>query len=178
MGCSWYIPRRKGRDFVQQIRTAILCLALAAAPLPLAAQQAGVSFGGLKQDTSAPVQVSADSLQVNQADGSAVFTGNVRIDQGEMRMEAGEVSVTYGSSGGSIESLHATGGVTLTAGQEAAEAQEATYTIASGAVVMTGDVLLTQGQSTLASQKLTIDLTTGTGTMEGRVRTVFNTGKQ
>jgi lipopolysaccharide export system protein LptA len=152
--------------------------ALALVALPVAAQEAGVSFGGLRQDPGQPVEVSADSLQVSQTDGSAVFTGNVRIDQGEMRMEAGRVEVRYGGGDGGIESLHATEGVTLTAGSEAAEAQEALYTIASGAVVMTGDVLLTQGAATLSSDKLTIDLTTGTGTMDGRVRTVFQPGSK
>lgn len=143
---------------------------------PALSQEAKVDFGGLKQDTTLPVNVEADSLAVNNADGSAVFTGNVAVSQGEMKMSAAVVTVAYGADGKGIASLHATGGVTIATAAEAAEAQEAVYTIVSGTVVMTGNVLLTQGGSTLAGQKLTIHLKDGTGVMEGRVSTTFVPG--
>lgn len=149
-----------------------LALILALLGSPVMAQQV-VEFGGLAQDPTQPVSVDADSLSVNQADGSATFNGNVRVAQGEMRLGAQAIRVIYGEEEGEIRSLDATGGVTLANGQIAAEAQTATYTIASGKVEMTGDVLLTQGQSTIAGQKLIIDLQAGTGTMEGRVQTLF-----
>jgi lipopolysaccharide export system protein LptA len=153
----------------------LLCL-LAAAPVAAHAQGASVAFGGLKQDTSQPVEISADQLAVNQADGTATFSGNVLVGQGQMRLSAGSVRVEYGADGKAIERLHATGGVTLASGAEAAEAREAVYTIASGQVVMTGDVMLTQGQSALSGQKLVIDLKAGTGVVEGRVQTIFVPG--
>jgi lipopolysaccharide export system protein LptA len=118
----------------------ILVLAMLIAS-PAFAQQ--IAFGGLKQDTTLPVDIGADSLTVNNADGTATFTGNVLVGQGDMRLKAGEIQVVYGTDGKSIQSLMATGGVTLTTGGEAAEAQRADYTIASGEVVMSGDVLLT-----------------------------------
>jgi lipopolysaccharide export system protein LptA len=151
----------------------ILALAFLAAS-PAFAQQ--IAFGGLKQDTSLPVDIGADSLTVNNADGTATFSGNVLVGQGEMRLKAGEIKVVYGTDGRSIQRLLATGGVTLTTGGEAAEAQTAEYTIASGEVIMSGDVLLTQGQSALSGQRLIIDLTAGTGRMEGRVQTTFVPG--
>ncbi len=153
-----------------------LALILALAAGPVAAQQATVDFGGLKQDTTLPVTVDADRLAVNNADGSAVFTGNVHVAQGEMRMAAAEVTVIYGQDRTSISQLHATGGVTIANATDAAEAREAIYTIDSGTIVMTGDVLLTQGASTMAGQKLTIQLKDGTGVMEGRVSTTFTPG--
>jgi lipopolysaccharide export system protein LptA len=145
--------------------------------LPAMAQQAQVAFGGLKQDTSLPVEIEADSLTVNNADGSAEFTGNVLVGQGDMRLTAGTIRVEYGTDGKSINRLIASGGVTLANQSEAAEAREAIYTIASGEVVMTGDVLLTQGQTALSGQKLVIDLKAGTGRMEGRVQTTFIPGQ-
>jgi lipopolysaccharide export system protein LptA len=151
----------------------ILALAFLAAS-PAFAQQ--IAFGGLKQDTSLPVDIGADSLTVDNADGTATFSGNVLVGQGEMRLKAGEIKVVYGTDGRSIQRLLATGGVTLTTGGEAAEAQTAEYTIASGEVIMSGDVLLTQGQSALSGQRLIIDLTAGTGRMEGRVQTTFVPG--
>ncbi|THD85388.1 lipopolysaccharide transport periplasmic protein LptA [Aliigemmobacter aestuarii] len=153
------------------------CLICAlSSPVAALAQGATVAFGGLKQDTSLPVEISADQLSVNQADGSATFAGNVLVGQGEMRLSAGSVRVEYGQDGKSITRLHATGGVTLANRTEAAESRDAVYTIATGEVVMTGDVMLTQGQSALSGQKLVIDLKAGTGVMEGRVQTIFVPG--
>ncbi|RVT83405.1 lipopolysaccharide transport periplasmic protein LptA [Rhodobacteraceae bacterium CCMM004] len=157
-----------------KIRLAALALALSAGVA--LAQETGVDFGGLKQDTSLPVEVASDSLEVNQADGTATFVGNVLVTQGDMRMTAGRIRVFYAQGGGRIREMRATGGVTLANGAEAAEAQEAIYDIDAGTVVMTGDVLLTQGQTALSSNRLRIDLNTGSGVMEGRVRTIFQTG--
>jgi lipopolysaccharide export system protein LptA len=151
---------------------------LLSAFLPLAAwaQDAQVAFGGLRQDTTLPVEVKAESLTVNQTDGSATFTGNVLVGQGEMRLAAQTVRVEYAADGKSIAKLHATGGVTLASNSDAAESNEAVYAVDAGTVLMTGNVLLTQGPSAIAGQKLLIDLKAGTGRMEGGVSTVFSPG--
>lgn len=156
------------------VRAAVLALVLA--PGGASAQGAEVAFGGLRQDTSLPVEITADALAVDQADGTAVFTGNVLVAQGDMRLSADRMRIVYASDAeatGRIQEIVATGGVTLVNGAEAAEAEEATYTVDEGSVVMTGDVLLTQGGNALAGERLVIDLTAGTGRMEGSVRTVF-----
>lgn len=154
----------------------LFAMALALGSTSVQAQQAEIAFGGIKQDTSLPVTLDADSLAINNADGSAVFKGNVIISQGEMRMSAAEVLVEYAPEGSGIKTLHATGGVMLKSAADAAEALDAVYTIETGNVVMTGDVLLTQGQNAISGQKLVINLKAGTGTMEGRVQTVFTPG--
>lgn len=156
-------------------RLGFLVLTLALAASGAHAQQK-IAFGELKQDTTQPVQVTADQLAVNNADGTAVFSGNVVVVQGEMKLAAGEVKVSYGPDKKSIEELVASGGVTVTNLGDAAEAKEAVYTIDSGRIVLSGDVLLTQGGSAMAGQKLTINLKDGTGVMEGRVTTTFQPG--
>lgn len=147
-----------------------LCLGL----LPMALHaQAQVALGGLAADPTAPVEVTADLLTVDQATRRAVFEGNVVIGQGAMRIAAGRVEVVYDDASGAIVRLIATGGVTFVTGTEQAEAQAADYDIAAGTLVMTGDVLLTQGPSAIAAQSMTVNLTDGTARMEGRVSTVF-----
>lgn len=155
-----------------------LSAALLAALLcgPLAAQEAKIAFGDLSQDTTLPVDIEADQLSVNNADGTAVFSGNVLVGQGDMRLAAAEVRVEYAPGGRQIQRLHATGGVTIANLADAAEAREAVYTIDTGIIVLTGDVLLVQGASALSGQKLTINLKDGTGVMEGRVSTTFVPG--
>jgi lipopolysaccharide export system protein LptA len=167
---------------IRLARSGLLALVLAAAAAGGAlAQGARVPFG-FRQDSSAPVEVSADRLQVSQSDGSATFTGNVVVGQGEMRLTAASVRVEYvtdapapGETQGRsrISRLHATGGVTLVSGAEAAEAREAVYSVDAGEVVMTGEVILTQGPNVLAGDKVTVNLNDGTALVEGRVRTVL-----
>ena len=160
-------------------RLTLLTAAALAAQLSIAgAQGMAVGFGGLRQDTGAPVEVTADALKVDNATGQATFDGNVVVVQGAMRMAAAKVTVDYGANGQGISRLHATGGVTLATSAEAAEASEATYEVATGALVMIGSVLLTQGGSTIAGERLEADLRAGTGEMQGRVKTVFQPGQK
>jgi lipopolysaccharide export system protein LptA len=141
------------------------------------AQTTNLVFGTMQQDTTLPVEVTADTLTVSQQDGTAVFTGNVVIIQGEMRLAAPRVLVVYAEAAegrpGRIARLEATGGVTLVSGPDAAEAERADYDVDDGQVVMQGDVLLTQGANALTSDLMTVDLQGGTAQMEGRVRTVL-----
>lgn len=154
------------------LRNLILVLALML-PGSVMAQGAQVAFGGMQQDTSAPVEVTADQLEVNQTDGTALYTGNVVIGQGEMRLAAPRVLVVYAEAAGRIERLEATGGVTLVNGADAAEAERADYNIDAGTVVMSGNVLLTQGDNALTSEQMTVNLDDGTAQMSGRVKTVL-----
>ena len=157
------------------ISSARLACLFALLALPAAAQS--IAFGGIKGDTRAPVEVTADSLAVDQGNGTAVFSGNVLIGQANMRLQAAKVTVEYGNAEQSkINRLIATGGVTLVSASEAAEAREAVYDVVKGNVVLTGDVLLTQGKNVMAGQKLSVDLATGTGQMDGRVRTILTPG--
>jgi len=136
-----------------------------------------VAFGAIKADPTLPVEVTADSLDVNQADGSAEFIGNVLVGQGVMRLSAKRVLVIYNQDASAIERMEATGDVVLVNGPDAAEADRADYSINTGVIVMTGNVFLTQGPNALTSDKMTVNLTTGTANMVGRVKTILQTGQ-
>lgn len=152
-----------------------LAAAFALAAAPVAAQDAGVGFGQGGFDRSAPVEVASDMLEVDQATGQAVLTGNVVVAQGDMRLSAARVTVDYAEVDGErrIERLLASGDVLIVSGEDAAEGQEAVYTLGTSNVVLTGDVVVTQGGNTLAGDRLDIDLASGAGTVTGRVRTTL-----
>ena len=156
------------------MKAAILIAALTLAT-PLAAQTS-IDLGGLTADSGAPVEVTADALEVDQAAGTAVFTGDVVIAQGDLRLSAPQVEVTYGEESGDITRMQASGGVTFVTASEAAEAQTADYDLASGLLTLEGDVLLTQGASALSANRMVVNLETGTAQMTGRVSTVFGQG--
>ncbi|MEO1238539.1 MAG: LptA/OstA family protein [Pseudomonadota bacterium] len=162
------------------IRTLVVTV-LSILPQVVLAQSANVALGGVAFDNSAPIEVSADNLSVDQDDGAAVFEGNVIVAQGELRLAAEFIRVEYatdedGNRTPSIGQVKASGGVTFVNGGDAAEARDAVYTVENGALVLSGDVLLTQGTNTISGDRLVVDLEAGTGRMEGRVRTVFQTG--
>lgn len=140
----------------------------------LAAAQTNLTLGAVNADPSAPVEISADSLSVDQDTGVATFSGNVEVGQGDMRLAAAEVVVNYNDQTGEIDSLTVSGGVTFVTPTEAAEAERAEYDISGGMLVLIGDVLVTQGPSAMSADQMRIDLQTGNALMEGRVRTILN----
>ncbi len=154
----------------------LLPIFLFVSAMSVAAQGTNVAFGTIRQDTGLPVEVTADNLSVDQATGTAVFTGNVLIGQGEMRLSATRVLVVYRADAEGIARLEATGGVTLVSGPDAAESERADYNIDSGTIVMSGNVLLAQGRNALSSDKMSVKLSDGTAQMSGRVKTVLQTG--
>ncbi|MGZ2255767.1 LptA/OstA family protein [Roseobacter sp. A03A-229] len=160
------------------LRLILLPLFLLATAPALFAQGTQVAFGAIKQDTDLPVEVTAENLAVDQETGEAVFTGNVIVGQGEMRLSAERLLVVYRENTQGIERMEATGGVTLVSGPDAAESERADYSIDDGVIVMTGNVLLTQGPSALTADKMTVQLEDGTAQMSGSVKTILQTGNQ
>ena len=140
------------------------------------AAQTNVNLGGIVVDQNAAVEVTADSLEVDQLTGKAIFSGNVVVLQGDLRLAAATIEVIYVEATGDISRLIASGDVTFVTATEAAEAENAVYDLTSSNLTMTGDVLLTQGNSAIAAQKMVIDTVTGSAIMEGRVRTVLQQG--
>ena len=151
-----------------------MVLSLVLTVAPALAQSTGF---GRAQDTKLPVEVTAQQLSVDQKTGKATFSGKVLIGQGQMRLAADRVTVTYAQGDKSrISALHAEGNVTMVSGEDAAEARVADYDVESGNVVLTGDVLLTQSGNVLAGEKVTVDMNTGTANASGRVRSVLQPG--
>jgi len=158
-------------------RRFLAVLALLLFPHFLMAQGADVAFSGMEYDAAAPVEIVSDQLAVDQSQNVASFLGNVIVVQGLLRLGADQVVVEYASDeSGDISAVIASGNVTFVNGAEAAEAQKAEYTLASGEIIMTGDVLVTQGRSALSGQKLVVNLETGKGEMIGRVKTILRSG--
>ena len=143
-----------------------------------ASAQQDSAFGSFKHDATQPIEITADSLAVNNARQTATFQGKVVAGQGTLRLTASRIVVTYGGEGegatGEIEKLRAEGDVFLSNGAETAKGQWADYDVAGGTVTMGGGVVLTQGENAISGERLRIDLNAGEGEISGgRVRSVF-----
>lgn len=143
------------------------------------AQGAQVPFVGLQEESST-VEITSESLGIDQNTGKAVFSGNVVVGMNEMRLAADKVEIIYSTDSiagsGPISSIIASGNVIFTNGLEAAEANFADIDLDAGEIVMTGDVILTQGKNALSGQTLHVDLNSGTALIEGGVQTILQTG--
>ncbi len=138
----------------------------------MALAQTPGALGGFKVDASLPIEISADALEVRQEQQTAVFTGSVDARQGEVRMQADQLVVTYdqdsdgggqgAAAAGAIRRVRAEGSVFVSSAEGAAEGNWADYDVASGSITMGDSVTLTQGaENVLAGGTLRIDLNTG-----------------
>ena len=92
----------------------ILAFAASSAALAQVKQEQPVS--ALKgHNSNAPVDVTADRIEVQDRADRAVFSGNVVATQADLKLTAPRLTVAYSNSGGiEIQRIDATGGVTVT----------------------------------------------------------------
>lgn len=167
------------RGFQLIAQGSLAVLLAAALPVASATAQQNSPFGGFKHDSSAPIEIVADALEVQQANSLAIFSGAVVAGQATLRLTADKLTVTYAaensaSDTGAIQKMRAEGNVFLTNGAETAQGAWAVYDVASGTIRMGGSVVLTQGENAISGESLVIDLNAGNGRIEGgRVKSVF-----
>jgi lipopolysaccharide export system protein LptA len=140
-----------------------IALALAA---PVHAQTSS-ALGGL--DTSGPIDVSAASGTLASRDRRATLTGAVKVTQGNLRLDADRLTITYTTDAGTqIQRLDASGGVVVTAPTETARSQFAIYDLNRRVITMLGGVVLRRaGGSEVRSQRLVYDLASGRANVDG-----------
>ncbi|MEM7296585.1 MAG: LptA/OstA family protein [Pseudomonadota bacterium] len=153
------------------------CISAACAAFMLAssvalAQGLGVSFEGLSADANAPLEIEAERLEVDQDNGDALFSGDVRVVRGEMRLSAPTVKITYTEDNG-ISRMLATGGAHLATAAEDMSASTVDYALEDDLILLSGDVVFVQGSTTISSERMRIDLKANSGVLEGSIRSII-----
>ena len=119
-------------------------------------------------NSNAPVNYAANRIELQDRQDRVVLSGNVVIDQANLRLTAARTIVDYSDAGSlSIQRISATGGVTVTRGNESARGNVAVYDFNRRIITMTGNVRLRRGSDTLNGGRLTIDLRTGLSSIDG-----------
>lgn len=163
--------------FIRNLYCLVACTLVLTLAQPAGAEGAAIAFKGLRAGAGEPVEITADNLSISEADVQGTFSGNVLVVQGDLRLSADQLLVSYlDGDRKKIDKLTATGNVLLSTPTEAAQGASAVYSLTTRQIEMTGDVLLTQGGSVMSGNRLVVDLTKGTGQMSGRVRTVLQPG--
>lgn len=133
---------------------------------PAAGQAGGSALKG--HDTNQPVDVAADRIEVQDRADRAIFSGNVDVRQGNLRLSSSRLTVAYADQSGiDIQRLEASGGVTLRSPSETARSQVAIYDLQRRVVTMIGGVTLTRGPSNVNGGRLVLDLDSGRAVMDG-----------
>lgn len=138
------------------------------------AQGATVPFGGMKHDATQPVEITSDRLELDQAAGSAVFTGTVKVGQGTLRLAADRVEVYYDNAPSAPAGEDKAAGKAAAGAATDAPAPVAVQTAASPTgkvrrMVAIGNVTLANGAEAAEAQQATYEVAAGTIEMQGDV---------
>lgn len=119
-------------------------------------------------NSNQPVNYAADRIELQDRQKRVVLTGNVQIDQGDLRLTAARTTVAYTDTGGlKIQRIDATGGVNVTRGNERASGSAGVYDFNRRVIILTGNVAIKRGSDTLNGGRLVIDLNTGLSSIDG-----------
>lgn len=169
---------------------------LVCAPIGVSAQAPGTGFAtGYQANAGKPVDIEADTLEVDDKKKIAVFRGNVSATQGDVNLKSNTIHVTYtagaaktasaGSSdaaspfgsGGDISQIRAEGDVVVVmkSKNQQVRGDVAVFDVPAQKVTVSGNISLSEGGNTIKGTKLVVDIKNGTSTVEssGRVGAVF-----
>lgn len=178
----------KLRPFGLPLTAALFCAALAG---PAAAQ-----LNLNRQNSNQPIEISSDTLEVQQDKQLAIFRGKVDVQQGDTRLRSDELHVFYrdrneqtaasaggarpaqpaarpaatpgagGADSGSIKKIEAKGNVFVSTPKERAQGEFGVYDVDKKTVTLTGNVLLTSDSNTVRCERVVIYQDTGRNTCD------------
>jgi len=165
-------PRRRFRRLV-------LALPLVGLATTLASSQ--IAAQGLSgHNTDAPVDYSADRIELQDKQNRVVLAGNVDVKQSELRLRAARTVVDFTNAGSlQIQRITASGGVVVTRNDEVATGDVGIYDFSKKIITMTGNASLKRGNGdALRGGRFVMDLKSGVSSASGgRVSGTFSVPK-
>jgi Uncharacterized protein conserved in bacteria len=137
---------------------------------------AGPAAAQIAQSSDAPVDITADSLEVVNNQCMSIWSGSAEALQDRTRLRA-DVLKTYSKKGpaksggqstscGALERMEAVGNVYYVTPQQKVRGDHATYDVTSEKIVITGDVVAVSGQNVIRGSRLVVNVQTGDAQME------------
>jgi len=139
-------------------------------------QQATTGNNSLfRHDSNAPIDVTAERIEVLDRADRAILSGNVVAVQGDMRLTSANLIVHYsngsgnGGAGGGVQirRLEASGGVVITQPGQTARGRFAIYDVDRKIVTMIGDVSLVRNDARVQGGRLVLEMDTGRAVLDG-----------
>ena len=163
---------------MERLKQLLAMSAIAGMALLAPAAQAQIATGN---NNNGPIDVTADKLEMVDAQHLAIWRGNVEAVQNGSRLVADVVNVYFaGKSGaakpakpaatgaaaagqdwGAVQRLVAEGHVYFVSNDQTARGERAVYDLEPDTITMTGDVVMVQGDNVVKGDKIVIQVKTG-----------------
>lgn len=116
-------------------------------------------------DSSQPMDIEADHVDVLDVEKRIIWRGNVRAVQGDSSLHAQRIEVYYtgadGAGWGDIDRIEAFDDVHYITPTQRARGDRGIYLLSNETITLTGEVWITQGENTIATNRFVTDLVTG-----------------
>ncbi|KQM18233.1 LptA/OstA family protein [Novosphingobium sp. Leaf2] len=135
-------------------------------------------------NSNAPVDYSADRIELQDKQDRVILSGNVDVKQAELRLQAARTVVNFTNQGQmQIQRITASGGVSVTRPGETAAGDVGVYDFNKRIITMTGNATVKRANGdTLRGGRLVVDLNSGISSASsgpgGRVSGTFSVPKQ
>lgn len=153
-----------------------LAKTLAAATGAIALLAAAPAMAQLANDSDAPVDITADALEVINSQCISIWSGSAEALQDRTRLRADTLK-TYSRKGparaggkegscGDTTRIEAIGNVYYVTPQQRVRGDNANYDVEREQIIITGDVVAVQGENVLRGQRLIVNVKTGDAQMQ------------
>ena len=124
-----------------------------------------IEQSGLHFDKNKPIEITANTLVIDDVKNQGNFAGNVNIRQNEFNLSSDNITVIYDRNDGKgdnnkIKKIIALGNVLISSPAEKVTSNKATYDVINEKITLDGDILITRAEGVLSGDIATIDLKT------------------
>jgi lipopolysaccharide export system protein LptA len=171
---------QKGRRLLEAL--CVFLFALLPAPLrgiegsdiaPFAKESLDKRFQTDGWSRSAPVDIRSEEMSVDFEKHQIVFKGDVRVQQADFSLTAGEVTAVFGKSADDIRKIVATEGVRIQKADKTAWGEQAVYDRQEATIVLTGNPVLKQGRNFIKGEEIRVRLDEDRMEVKGSVEAEF-----
>jgi lipopolysaccharide export system protein LptA len=178
---------RLRRGSIRATLLAVAMIAASAAGAQNSVQGIPNAMQGFSQNRDQPIQIDAASLVMIDKKKQAIFSGNVKLVQGDTTMKSDILVAFYDNAGSaapagskapiksatlgpggssSIRRLEAKGNVVVTQKDQVVTGEKAVFDTKANSIAMSGGVVLTQCNNVMRGDRLVVDMTTGVSRLE------------
>jgi len=119
-------------------------------------------------NSRAPVNFDAGRIELQDRENRVALSGQVVVTQAGLTVSSDRMLVNYTDTESlNVQRITATGGVTVSRGNERARGDVAIYDFDRRIITMAGNVSLSRGTDTLNGGRLVIDLQSGLSSVDG-----------
>ncbi len=111
---------------------------------------------GLFADKDTPIEITADSMELQRKTGTVTYKGNVRVVRDNVRITSHVLFARYDAKDGGLKSITAEGGVRVRDGGREMTGDKAVFDGEEETVVVSGNTTVREGNNSVSGDRITI----------------------